>query len=79
MGDTLLSGSFIVSGNSIAIVIHIGEENYTSKISSGAKYVKKVNSEIMKSLNQIIRTISIVINPVGILLFLNQINLADII
>lgn len=77
VGDTLLSGSFIVSGNCIAKVIHIGEENYTSKISSGAKYVKKVNSEIMKSLNQIIRTISIVIIPVGILLFLNQINLAD--
>lgn len=75
-GDILLSGSFIVSGKCTAKVIHIGEDNYTSKISSGAKYVKKVNSEIMKSLNQIIRVISIVIIPVGILLFLNQFDLA---
>lgn len=63
-GETLLSGSFIVSGKCTAKVIHIGEENYTSKISSGAKYVKKINSEIMKSLNQIIKIISIAIVPV---------------
>lgn len=64
-GDTLLSGSFIVSGKCKAEVIHIGDENYTSKISSGAKYVKKVNSEIMKSLNKIIKVVSIAIIPIG--------------
>lgn len=74
-GDTLLSGSFIVSGKCKAEVIHIGDENYTSKISSGAKYVKKVNSEIMNSLNKIIKFISIAIIPIGILLFLNQFDL----
>lgn len=63
-GDTLLSGSFIVSGRCKAEVIHIGDENYTSKISSGAKYVKKINSEIMNSLNKIIKFISIAIVPV---------------
>ena len=40
--DTILSGSYITSGKCFAKVIHIGEENYTSKISKGAKYVKKV-------------------------------------
>ena len=53
-GDVLLSGSYIVSGNCAAKVIHVGEENYTAKISKDAKYVKKVNSEIMTSLNKII-------------------------
>ena len=74
-GDTLLSGSFVVSGKCYAKTVHVGEENYTSKISSGAKYVKKVNSEIMKSLNRIIKFISIAIIPVGILLFINQMGL----
>ena len=46
-GEELLSGSYIVSGKCIAKVEHIGEENYTAKISSGAKYVKKINSEII--------------------------------
>ena len=74
-GDTLLSGSFIVSGKAKAKVIHIGDENFTSKISSGAKYVKKVNSEIMKSLNRIIQVISIALVPIGLLLFNNQMHL----
>lgn len=76
-GDTLLSGSFVVSGKCKAEVIHIGDENYTSKISSGAKYVKKVNSEIMKSLNRIIKIVSIAIVPIGILLFFNQLGLTE--
>lgn len=76
-GDTLLSGSFVISGKCMAEVIHIGDENYTSKISSGAKYVKKVNSEIMNSLNKIIKTVSIAIVPIGILLFLNQLGLEE--
>lgn len=74
-GDTLLSGSFIVSGKGLAKVIHIGDDNFTSKISSGAKYVKKVNSEIMNSLNRIIQVISIAIVPIFLLLFYNQFNL----
>lgn len=76
-GDTLLSGSFVVSGKCKAEVIHIGDENYTSKISSGAKYVKKVNSEIMKALNGIIKIVSIAIVPIGILLFFNQLGLTE--
>lgn len=72
VGDTLLSGSFIVSGRCLGQVIHVGEDNYSSKISKEAKYVKKVNSLLLNSLNQIIKLVSIVIIPLGILLFLNQ-------
>jgi len=71
-GDTLLSGSFIVSGNCLAQAVHIGEDNYTSKISKDAKYIKKVNSILLDSLNRIIKLVSIVIIPIGILLFINQ-------
>lgn len=72
VGDTLLSGSFIVSGKCVGQVIHVGENNYSSKISKEAKYVKKINSLLLKSLNEIIKLVSIVIVPVGLLLFLNQ-------
>ena len=70
--STILSGSYVVSGRCLAKVIHIAEENYTSKISKGAKYVKKVNSDIMNSLNKIIKFLSFVIIPIGISLFLSQ-------
>ena len=77
-GDTLLSGSFIVSGKCIAKVIHIGEENYTAKISSDARYVKKVNSEIMNSLNKIIKILTFAIIPIGIALFIVQLHLQNL-
>lgn len=74
-GDTILSGSFIVNGKCKARVEHVGKENYTAKISLEASSIKKVKSEIMNSLNKIIKTVSIVIVPVGILLFMNQLSL----
>lgn len=74
-GDELLSGSFIVSGHCYAKTIHIGKDNYTAKISAEAKYLKKVNSEIMTFIKRIIKYISIAIIPVGILLFMHQLGL----
>lgn len=77
-GDMILSGSFIVSGKCIAKVEHIAEDNYTSKISSGAKYIKKVKSEIMASLQKIIRFLTFVIIPIGIALFVSQFYIQDL-
>ena len=75
-GDTLLSGSFIVSGSVYTKVIHIGLDNYTSKISHDAKKMsKEVNSEIMRSLNKIVKYVSITLIPIGVLLLLRQFNI----
>ena len=71
-GDMILSGSFIVSGKCIAKVEHIAEDNYTCKISNSAKYVKKVNSEIMNSLKKIIKFLTFAIIPIGVSLFASQ-------
>ena len=73
-GDLLLSGSFIVSGKCKAKVEHVGQENYASKISSDAKYVKKSNSQIMTAFNRIILILSILIVPIGIILFMRQLS-----
>lgn len=70
--DTLLSGSFIVSGICYARVINVGENNYISKISAEAKYSKKVNSVIMETFVKILKVLSVVIVPVGIILMYNQ-------
>jgi len=74
-GDLLISGSYVVSGKCIAKVEHIGEDNFTSKISKETKYIKKVKSEIMTALNNIINTVSALILPISILLFWNQLTL----
>ncbi|MCI9272849.1 MAG: cation-translocating P-type ATPase [Clostridiales bacterium] len=76
-GDMILSGSYLVSGHCRARTEHIGEDNYVSHISKQAKYLKKVQSEIMASLQKIIKIVSIMIIPIGILLFWNQMRLED--
>ena len=75
IGDTLYSGSFVVTGKCIAKVEKVAINNYASKITKEAKYVKKINSEIMKTLKKIIKIISIIIVPLGIILFLRQYNI----
>lgn len=71
-GDTLLSGSYIVSGKCTARVEHVGEKNYASQLLKGSKYIKKTKSEIMITINKIIKIISIAIIPMGALLFYRQ-------
>lgn len=75
VGDKLLSGSFIVSGKCICKVESINEDSYANKITKEAKYLKKVNSEIMLTLNKIIKIISITIIPLGIILYLKQMSI----
>lgn len=71
-GEPLLSGSFVVSGQCSAQVEHVGEENYASKIAGDAKHMKKRNSEIMDSIDLIVKIIGFAILPIGGLLFWKQ-------
>lgn len=71
-GDELLSGSFIVSGNAYAKVIRVGKDNYVSKISNEAKYKKNINSMIMGSFTKMLKLLSILIIPIGIVMLISQ-------
>lgn len=71
-GDELFSGSFVTAGQACCQVIHVGSDNYASKITSEAKEFKRHNSELRNSLNAILRVISIIIVPLGAVLFYKQ-------
>ena len=71
-GDEILSGSFIVSGKCYVSVKHIGKDNYISKITSEAKYIKKTNSVIYNSFDKMLKILSICLIPVGVLFMINQ-------
>ena len=73
-GSELMSGSFIDSGLLRARVIHVGADNYVAKINNEAKYVKKVNSEIMNALNAIVRFASLIMIPLGLALFTSSVS-----
>ncbi len=70
VGDDVTSGSFVVSGKAKVQVVHVGVDNFAAKISAGAKYFKKPNSEIWRSLTLIVKVMAFVIVPLGIALFL---------
>ena len=71
-GDELFSGSFVTSGEACCQVIHVGKDNYASQITSEAKEFKRHNSELRTSLNAILKVISIIIVPLGAMLFYKQ-------
>ena len=71
-GDPLLSGSFVVSGTCSAQVEHVGAESYANKIAGDASYMKKRNSEIMNSIDFIVKIIGFAILPIGGVLFWKQ-------
>lgn len=76
VGDFLLSGSFIVSGNCLAEAIKVGKDAYIENLTKQAKQYKKPNSDLIKSLKIIIRTVGIFIIPVGIGLYFVQLKYA---
>ena len=64
-GDHLLSGSFLISGRVLAEAEHVGADNYVNKITQDAKYFKKPDSVIMKSVRMIVKVLAIAIIPLA--------------
>ncbi|MBQ3001167.1 MAG: HAD-IC family P-type ATPase [Bacilli bacterium] len=70
IGDTLYSGSYVVSGNCYAQVERVGKENAIEKLSNQAKQYSKPRSEILTSLRYLLRFVSIIIIPSGLILYI---------
>lgn len=72
-GDPLMSGSFVVSGECMAELTHVGVDSYAAKLTTKAKEVKNKKSEMIKDIETIIKIAGIVIIPVGILMVINSV------
>lgn len=70
--DKLLSGSFVVSGKCLMRVLKVGDDNYINSLSNEAKSVKVNKSIIFNSFEKLIKILSYIIIPLGILMFINQ-------
>lgn len=68
-GDILYSGSFVVGGKCYARVDKVGNDTYTSKLALQAKEYRKPKSELMGTLNLIIKIIGVIIIPLAYLSF----------
>lgn len=74
-GALLYSGSSVISGRAYAKVVHVGEENYATKLVDEVKKEKQVNSELLGSMRKVTKFTSVLIIPLGILLFLEAFGL----
>ncbi len=70
-GDEILSGSYLVSGNIKAEAVKVGDATYSAGLIKKARELKSNQSDILRTLNFIIKTIGIVLIPLGILTFLD--------
>lgn len=69
-GSELLSGSFVVSGSVYARLTKVGKESYINQLTLEAKKIKtKEQSEIIRSLNKIVKIAGVTIIPIGAILF----------
>ena len=76
-GDSLLSGSSVISGKCRAQVIHVGSDNYAAKIAREAKKTKAINSELVLSMRKVTKLTGFFIVPLGVLLFLQAYLMRD--
>jgi cation-transporting ATPase E len=72
-GDQLLSGSFVISGRCRARLDQVGADSYAAKLTLAAKKDSGPGkSEMMRSLDHLIRFIGVALVPIGGALFYNQ-------
>ena len=72
VGDELLSGSFISAGQCLCRVCRVGADSYAARINHEAKYIKKNDSQMLKTFRLIIRVCTFTIFPLGAVLFVSQ-------
>lgn len=70
--DKIMSGSIVTSGSAYAKVISIGKNNYASNLIKEASEVEDNSSYLQNTINKILKIVTFLIIPVGILLFVSQ-------
>ncbi len=75
-GAGLLSGSTIASGYGLARVIRVGADSYAARITAEARRFSLVNSELRRSVDRVIRWVTIGLVPIGVIVINGQMQAA---
>lgn len=73
----LFSGSFVTSGTAVARIIHVGKDNYIHQLAHEAQKIKKQKRMLRDSLAKVVRIVSFIMIPLGILLYLKLFYVID--
>ncbi|MGH3253279.1 MAG: HAD-IC family P-type ATPase [Trebonia sp.] len=71
-GETVLSGSFVVAGTGRARVTAVGGQSYAVQLQAQARRFSLVRSELQRGTNQILRLVTWVMIPAGLLLVVSE-------
>ena len=71
-GDPLLSGSFVVAGTGVMTVEKVGDNTYAATLVDKAQTKRRATSEMQNTIGMLIKVISILIIPAGLLLLRSQ-------
>ena len=72
-GDSLFSGSFVISGECMAKLEKVGKDSYISGLMLQVTQTKEgEQSEMIRALNRLVQTVGVIILPIGAILFLQQ-------
>lgn len=70
--DWLMSGSFVVEGCFVAQLQRVGDESYANQLTHSARKIKRPHSALMTDLNKLLKLVSAILLPLGLLLFCKQ-------
>ena len=78
-GDELKSGSFVVAGRGRTQLTCVGDDAFAAKLSAEAKKdPKAAKSEMMRSLDKLIRVVGIALIPIGLVLFYQEFKVLEL-
>ena len=69
INSNLMSGSYVISGKSVAMLTNVGDKSFSAKIMKDSKKIKETKSEMISSIDSIVKFAGVVIIPIGLLLF----------
>ena len=72
-GDEMLSGSYLCEGSVTVQLVRVGRNSYLSRLTQEARKIHQPKSELMSDLRRLVRILTLILLPTGILLFLKQV------
>ncbi|OFJ53365.1 cation-translocating P-type ATPase [Mycolicibacterium grossiae] len=77
IGDAVMSGSFVVAGSGAYRATKVGREAYAAKLAEEASKFTLVRSELRTGINEILRFITYLLVPAGLLVIYTQLFTTD--
>lgn len=78
IGDQVMSGSFVISGSGAYRATRVGSEAYAAKLAEEATKFTLVKSELRNGINQILKFITYLLIPAGLLIIYTQLFTTDV-